>query len=461
MVKDGWVRVLLVVLSAGLMILAFPPFEWWGMALVSPVLLLASLRGASGRVGFYLGLLWGVLVYAGTLVWLWQVFQLSAVSLWMMIALFVGGFGGAYASLVAKRKEGWVTGVFAAVLWVGFEFFRSEWFHLRFPWITPGTGLPPSFLTSVVGVYGVSFLVVLAAAWILEPVKKVRISGGVLALGLLVLGFWSLRPIREARDGAVEAGVRVALVQSEEGFLMQYLEMTKEKVMAVDAVVWPEYAVSYDVREHPQDMAHLMGLARVRTRLVVLGSRTDLEDGEFHNTALTVGAEGVLGSHDKNRPVHFFNDGKPGTDPKPIETELGKIGTPICFDCDYTTVIRQLTQRGASFFLVPSMDAASWTDRQHEQHARLFRHRAAESGRWFAVAATSGVSQIIDPQGRVRGRLPTMADGVLLGSVVPRTEKTLYMRGGWLLGPCCVVLTLAFLVACSPWVQRWSVGRPR
>ena len=85
-----------------------------------------------------------------------------------------------------------------------------------------------------------------------------------------------------------------------------------------------------------------------------------------------------------------------------------------------------LTQRGASFFLVPSMDAGSWTDRQHEQHARLFRHRAAESGRWFAVAATSGVSQIVDPQGRVRGRLPTMEDGVLLGSVVPRTEQTLY-----------------------------------
>ena len=50
--------------------------------------------------------------------------------------------------------------------------------------------------------------------------------------------------------------------------------------------------------------------------------------GEWYNTALIVGGNGVLGEYYKNRPVHFFKDGMPGKSFDPIDTPLGKIGTP-------------------------------------------------------------------------------------------------------------------------------------
>jgi apolipoprotein N-acyltransferase len=83
-------------------------------------------------------------------------------------------------------------------------------------------------------------------------------------------------------------------------------------------------------------------------------------------------------------------------------------------------------------FIVPMMDAESWSKRQHDQHAELFRIRACENGRWFFVCGTSGVSQVIDPFGRVRARLPAMEQGVLTGEVRLETRLTHYTRWGWL-----------------------------
>jgi apolipoprotein N-acyltransferase len=90
-----------------------------------------------------------------------------------------------------------------------------------------------------------------------------------------------------------------------------------------------------------------------------------------------------------------------------------------------------MTAAGAEMFAVPSMDAIHWSERQHVQHAELFRHRALENGRWMAVCATSGVTQIIDPHGNRRATIPLMKDGVLVSEIFPRREMTFYTRLGW------------------------------
>ena len=55
--------------------------------------------------------------------------------------------------------------------------------------------------------------------------------------------------------------------------------------------------------------------------------------------------------------MHFFNDGIAGTSALPLDTAHGKIGTPVCFDCDYEGVVRRMTTAGAGLFIVPIMDA--------------------------------------------------------------------------------------------------------
>ena len=83
-------------------------------------------------------------------------------------------------------------------------------------------------------------------------------------------------------------------------------------------------------------------------------------------------------------------------------------------------------------FVVPTMDAESWTARQHDQHAELFRIRACENGRWIFVCATSGVSQVIDPHGHVHRRLAALKQGVISGTMKRESKLTFYTRFGWL-----------------------------
>jgi apolipoprotein N-acyltransferase len=180
-------------------------------------------------------------------------------------------------------------------------------------------------------------------------------------------------------------------------------------------------------------MGLLQKICKERGTTLVVGTQTTPKGGkQWFNTALTLNENGISGEHHKVHPVHLFNDGTPGTTRLPVKSTLGVMGTPICFDCDYQDVVRRMTAAGAEFFAVPSMDAVSWSERQHRQHAVLFQMRACENGRWFAVCASSGVSQIIDPHGMVSGSLPPLVTGELVGTLERRTGLTFFTRMGWL-----------------------------
>jgi len=144
----------------------------------------------------------------------------------------------------------------------------------------------------------------------------------------------------------------------------------------------------------------------------------------------------------------------------PVQTKHGKVGTPICFDCDYEGVVRKMTAAGAECILVPMMDAESWTARQHDQHAELFRIRACENGRWMFVVGTSGVSQLIDANGFVHTRLAAMAAGPISGVLGRETRLTFYTRAGWLVPWCLLgVAAIGWLLLMIPASRRlfpWS-----
>lgn len=247
------------------------------------------------------------------------------------------------------------------------------------------------------------------------------------------------------------------LIQNEEGLFDTHYEMSLPHAGKVDAIVWPEYAVPFDPNTHPQAKS-LPDLLKEDTKVLVLGGQKD-HGTDFYNTAFTQGQDGPLGEHVKNHTVHMFADGIPGTTAEPINTPSGKIGTPICFDCDYQDVMRKMTAKGAEFFLIPIMDAEPWTERQHLQHAQLFRHRAAENGRWLAIAATSGQTQIIDSRGNVQKKLPLTRPGVLTGTICGHTHLTLFQRGGWLFGPLCLAaLPLLLILALFALHQRRKSG---
>jgi apolipoprotein N-acyltransferase len=81
--------------------------------------------------------------------------------------------------------------------------------------------------------------------------------------------------------------------------------------------------------------------------------------------------------------------------------------------------------------------------------------RAAESGRWIARAANTGVSALIDERGRVRAQTRIFERGLLVGEVElasPDEEPTFYTRRGDVFAWACwaAVAAAALLGARRP-----------
>ena len=433
-------RIFLTLVSVLLVIAIFPPFDCWHLAPIAWLPFLAALKNATARQAFYLGMLHGLLTFAGTLTWMWIIFTSATVSLWAILGIFTAFF----ALFVAKSKT--YSPLIIAILWTGFEYFRSELFILSFPWITPGTGLPPNWFTPLIGVYGVSFLIVLANALLLQNRRRKMIGGALLAS--LVVSTLTFSKVH-----TIDSDIPVTLIQIETPNPDTFLNKTHELPMSSGPVVWPEYAYGNYPSPFKKDHNALIALLKKDHRILVTGGKQPIsqEEETWKNSALTFGPNDLLGIHVKNHPVHLFNDGEKGLDAKAIDTPFGRIGTPICFDCDYQDVIRKMTKDGAEYFLIPSMDTKTWGVRQHEQHGQLFRHRAAENGRCLAVASSSGVTQIIGPHGHVRDRLPVMVEDILTGQVTPQSHRTVFQLVGWLIGPIMLGLSIgAILVIFRP-----------
>ncbi len=448
------VRIGTVVAAAALLPFAFPPFGWYPLILPSLAGLLVATKGATSRAAFYLGMLYGILGYGGALYWLFHLFGAPALSLFAIFGLFTGLFCLSFDFLGKRLSSPLLQALTAATLWTGIEFYRSELFFLRFPWITPGSALGPTFLSPLVGVYGASFLVVAASAAFLR--RKTLAAAVVLSSAVVLLGVF--RPARIEADP--ESGTRVGLVQNEDCMLASYVLLTRTmKEDRPRLIVWPEFALPYDVRENRVDFRVLTNLCAEMDAVLVLGTKTVVGPGrrDWYNTALVLDRGGVLGEYYKTRPVHFFNDGIPGRSFDPIPTRLGCIGTPVCFDCDYTEVVRRMAESGAEFFAVPSFDARSWSRTQHLQHAALFRLRAAETGRWLVCAASSGVSQVVDPHGNVHGALPAMEEGVLTCRIDGRTRRTVFTRAGWIFPWLALAASVVLLGGCG--LRRIIAGR--
>jgi apolipoprotein N-acyltransferase len=253
------------------------------------------------------------------------------------------------------------------------------------------------------------------------------LSGIILCLGIFRPGV-VVAPIDNS-------GLTVAVIQSEACALYSYIDLTKTIAdKSPDLIIWPECALPYDVRKKPHRFEELMKFSADMNSIFVIGTQTQLEniDEDWYNTALTLDRNGVIGEYYKNRPVHLFNDGTAGTNLNPIVTEIGNFATPICFDCDYSTVSRKMTKLGAEFFAVPSFDSYFWGKTQHLQHCMFFRLRAAENSRWLACAASSGVSQIIDPHGNVHKCIPALETGAITGRIGKENHLNFYVRIGWL-----------------------------
>ncbi|MBN1429244.1 MAG: apolipoprotein N-acyltransferase [Anaerolineae bacterium] len=480
---------MLAALSAGLLILAFPPFNLWFLVWISFVPYLVAQywlmppKMASVASAVFNGLwLWGYLgpVFGGT------------GSFMAYLPLIVAGISllvdnGARRFHARTGFRWFVTQ--GVVIWVGVEMIRifipiaGTWGFVAYtlhsqPWL-----IQPA---SVFGIFGVSALIILVNY----------------ALGLGVLRWWDQRwscdndvPIpspRLVRRWLMIAGitlvlwiglslvlillpagptVRVAAIQpaaspiilanqGRETFVAQLharmVGQTREAAaLGAQVIVWPEGALQYDPQVH--DPLDLAGLAQETGTYLVIGYVVDVTEDVFRNEATVISPDGVfLGVFGKDHPVLFGGETSPTRGTYPVyETPLGVLGTIICYDLDFTDTARKLARQGAQLIAVPSND---WPGIAHKHYTHVV-FRAVEN-RAAMIKADGGYdSVVVDSRGRVLALAvhPEGGEATLVADVPVESGNSLAARLGDWFGWLCLA-GMSFFVLGERWLVKRATG---
>ncbi|MFI6430924.1 apolipoprotein N-acyltransferase [Rhodococcus oryzae] len=452
------------------------------------------LRGAFGYgflagLGFLLPLLPWVGEYVGPAPWL---------ALATAEAVFFGLFG-VLAVILARLP--------LAPLWIACAWTLTEWLRSSvpfggFPWGRLAFGQSDGWLLSLAAIGGaplLGFAVALTGTGIAalavaiarrRPTRDLLAAGAfALAMPVLAAALWPAVPGMESVDGA--AGDRKIVVAAIQGSVPRLgLEFNAQRRAVLDnhvretlalaedvragtqpqpdLVIWPENASDIDPFRNADAAAAIEAASRAVDAPILVGAVLVNGDRTTTNSVIVWdGDNGPQDRHDKKiiQPFgeylpyrdffrHFSSYADqagnfvPGNGNGVVTAAGIPVGVATCYEVAFDRALSQSVRAGAQLIAVPTNNATFGDTEMTYQQLAMSRVRAVEHGRVVVVAATSGVSAIVAPDGSVQESSSLFVPATLVAEVPLRASTTLATR----LGPIpeivlCVGATLALAVA--------------
>lgn len=223
-----------------------------------------------------------------------------------------------------------------------------------------------------------------------------------------------------------------------------------------DFVAWPEDASDISPLANPDAADEITATSESVGAPIMVGTLLANSDGRPTNTILTWdGSRGPVGRYDKHivqpfgeylpwRPffrlfssyADLAGNFRPGSGPSvlqvPGRTGDVTVGVATCWEVAFDRAARSSVHDGAQILYVPTNNATfGHTDMTYQQLA-MSRFRAVEHGRAVVVAATSGVSALIDADGRVEQQSGIFTPAVLSARLPLQSGETVATRlGEW------------------------------
>jgi apolipoprotein N-acyltransferase len=161
-----------------------------------------------------------------------------------------------------------------------------------------------------------------------------------------------------------------------------------------------------------------------------------------------------FGEYTPYKKIFFFlekmtasiGDITPGTQYSLHQFEDTEFGSPICYEIIFPDLVRKFAKKGASFLVTITNDGWYEKSAAPYQHFSIAVLRAVENRRYLLRAATTGISGIIDPYGRILSKSEIMTQTYLTGNITPSQKLTFYTRFGDILPRAGLTLTAVFLI---------------
>jgi apolipoprotein N-acyltransferase len=462
--------------SGYLFYLSFAPRPLWWLAPIAFAGLGLVLHGRRFWGAFGHGFVFGFAFFLPLLTWL-QAFLGADFGPWpwlglcAALALYFGLAGGLIT---------WVAKLPGAPIWMALVVIATEtprsWFPFGgFPWGRVAFSQPSGAflpLASVGGAVLVGFAVVLTGFGLSTVILRVSrtswtprtLAVPVAAALIPVVAGLALWPTigTDAQDGSLTvAAVQGNAPDTGLGMLTQGADLRGShiaesealiadiragRVPKPDLVVWPETATAVD------------GPDPVLDRLVadfgspaLIGALYRLPNGEYSNALVAWDPKTGQGAHyTKQQLVPFgeyvparalaekvtpfvknMDERVPGDgSPAVLDVAGTKVGAMICYEVTYDYVGRNAVKAGAELLTAPTNNAWYGRSEMSYQQLAMSRLRAVEHGRAVVVAATTGVSAIVMPDGTISSSTGLFTAASLVGHVPLRTATTLSDRLG-------------------------------
>jgi apolipoprotein N-acyltransferase len=490
---------LLVLMSGFVTALTFPKINLLFFSWISLIPLLFVLAKKKPWKAFLFGLAGGSAFYATLIYWIPSVpahygnlsipLSLLIYAVFVLVlALFWALFGFLFA--VINRTYPRLVFILAPFLWVSTEYIVTHFFT-GFPWGLIGYGQHKNLyflqMAAVTGIYGLSFIIVLFQCSFVFSIKSRTKSPFFAALALVLLihvaGYVSLRPADVTRDSfsasVVQGNVSSDISWSElsasdiENIFNQHLELSHRAVLTGSRfIVWPEFSVPlcfscpYGIYQEFKDRLYQF-VKETGCSLLLGTNEKKVTEGEtkYFNTALLLKPDHSVERYFKihlvpfgeytpykkvfsfiTRVTHAIGDVTPGEEQKLLNHEGAHFGSPICYEIIFPDLVRRFVKKGARFLVTITNDGWYGRSAAPYQHFAMSAVRAVENRRYLLRAATTGISGIIDPYGRILKSSELMTQTFLTSTITPQKKTTPYTRYGDILPYASLTLTVIFLI---------------
>lgn len=475
-----WLLWLLALGAGAVAALAFAPFNWFVLAPLALALWFGLLVGATPRQAAFTGYAFGLGFFGVGVTWIFNsllVFghaPLAVASFITVLFVLVMALYPALLSALAVRFLPLTrpAGLLALAGGVVLMELARSWLFSGFPWLLFGhtvldTPLRPWLpLAGELGAGLVLALLAVALVWVAQ--RGHRIAGAALAAAVLAVSL-ALTPLQWVQPTGER--ITVAMVQGNidqarkwapDGIEYSFGVYAEHSMAAAgaDLVVWPETAVPAFLSEIEGPLRDLAGDLSGEGSELLLG----IFDHDPGTRAMfnSVVHAGTGAGYDKRQLVPFgeyiplrdrlawldrllqipMSDLSPGEGDGRMAVAGTTAGISICYESAYARHIRAALPE-AGFLLNVSNDAWFGDSLAPAQHLQIARVRAAETGRPMVRSTNTGISALIDADGRVLERSGLFSREVVRGTIEPHQGQTPAARLGE--GPAVLAALLLVL----------------
>jgi apolipoprotein N-acyltransferase len=517
-----------VAILAGLLLAAaFPKIGIAGFAWIAPGLMLAAALGAEGWESFRIGYVAGLAHYLASLYWLllipyrWHGIPLGPAAGWLALGAFLALFPATWVWIMSPgQNEGhllpasWsgriLWSLSGATAWVALEMIVARIFG-GFPWNLLGNSLfrmtPLIQVSSITGIYGVSFLIVWTSLSILSAAVRLLRAPAMRSVWLaeiflpiltvaILFAFGSHQIMqsptstRTIKVGFVQPSIPQTLIWDESNDDERFRDLLQLSEQAltnkIDLLLWPEAAVPKKLRYDKETYHAVTVLAREHHVWMIIGAddaearsgAKSVEDIDFYNSSFLINPEGRIVRGYRKRALVIFGEYIPlehvlplfkwftpaqgsftrGERAIPFELDTLQVKTSvlICFEDTFPHLAREYVEPDTDFLVNLTNNgwfgegAAQW------QHAAAALFRTVENRRPLLRCANNGLTCWVDEYGRIRDIFRD-AQGTIYGPGYMTVEiplsspggrtTTFYNLHGDVFGWSCVAITGLMLIS--------------